>query len=491
MKPTTLFWCLSLLLCLQGLFAQDKTPQPEPQPAPQPKPAPAAPYDPFSLSFPLSDAPDADRVHLKFFGEHRTRYEGRTPGTYVPGLARHTAASQVNMRTRLGIEARFPRNVNALLEIQDARLWGDEPRADANAANTSGLTGTDVLQAYVFTTNLLDAGVDARLGRQKFTIGNQRLFNTLEWAVQSRAWDGLRLQRGFGPDFHLQGFALLVNELSRLKDDEWVLGASLRWTPAFAPRNEMELLVLYDVRDDEAASALFAEVATLSLRYNGFVGLNTDDSLALEFTAEGVFQFGQADPAFWGTPGRSDSAVQAFAGAVTTDLVFGGTDHRFRVGLEWNHASGDSNPADAVFQTFRAPFPFAHRFQGWADQVGWRNLHNYVLRASWTGRLGQDVESLGVMIELHAFQRANDDDAWYAPGGGVIRAGSPAHSDELGYEFDLAVPLKVNRFFSVEAGWAHFFAGRFVSQTASGSGKGSANEDSDMDFFWLQATFRF
>lgn len=494
MRTRTLAALLALAVAGPALSAQDAKTESQPK-APQSGPQPAAekpaPYDPFSLSFPLADAPDAERVYLKFFGEQRTRYEGRTPSTFAPGLARHTATSLVNLRTRLGIEVRFPRNVNALFEIQDSRLWGDEPRADANAVNTSALTGTDVLQANMFTTNLLNAGIEARLGRQKFTIGNQRLWSTLEWSVQSRAWDGLRLQRGFGTDFHLQAFAVLVNELSRLKDDEWVFGASLRWTPAFAPRHELELLVLYDFRDDEANSSQFAEVATVSLRYNGFIGLNADDSLALEFTAEGAFQFGEADPGFWGAPGRSDSAVQAFGSALTLDWLFAVSDHKFRVGLEYGFASGDSNPGDARLQTFRAPFPFAHKYQGWADQVGWRNLHDLVLRASWSHAMDGEVESIGVLIELHAFQRANDDDAWYAPNGTVIRAGSPAQSDELGYEFDLQIPLKVSRFFTFEAGWAHFFSGRFVSQTASGSGPGSNNEDSDLDFFWLQAAVRF
>jgi len=499
MRTTTVAIVLMLAIAAPALLAQDRKAEAEPKAgepkAGESKPGEKAeapkPYDPFSLSFPLSDAPDAERIFLKFFGEQRTRYEGRTPSTYVPGLARHTATSLVNLRTRLGIEVQFPRSVNVLFEIQDSRLWGDEPRADANAANSSALTGTDVLQANIFTNNLLNADIEARLGRQKFNIGNQRLWSTLEWTVQSRTWDGVRVQRSFGTDFHLQAFTLLVNELSRFKDDEWVFGASLRWTPQFLPRNELELLVLYDFRDDEANSNQFAEVATISLRYNGFFGLNEDDSLALEFSAEGAFQFGEADPGFWGTPGRSDSAVQAFGSALTADLLFGVSDHKFRVGLEYGFASGDSDPSDATFQTFRAPFPFAHKYQGWADQVGWRNLHDIVLRASWTHAVGGDVESVGVLMELHAFQRANDDDAWYAPSGSVIRAGSPAQSDELGYEFDLQIPLKVSRFFTFEAGWAHFFSGRFVSQTATGSGPGSNNEDSDLDFFWLQAAVRF
>ena len=42
-----------------------------------------------------------------------------------------------------------------------------------------------------------------------------------------------------------------------------------------------------------------------------------------------------------------------------------------------------------------------------------------------------------------------------------------------------------------EAGWAHFFAGRFVKQTATMTGPGSDNEDSDMDFVWAQLTLKF
>jgi hypothetical protein len=108
---------------------------------------------------------------------------------------------------------------------------------------------------------------------------------------------------------------------------------------------------------------------------------------------------------------------------------------------------------------------------------------------AWTASLEGPVRVLEVEAAVHAFQRENDDDAWYNPAGGIIRAGTPDESNEIGYEFDLVVRLGITKWVTVEAGWAHFFAGRFVKQTATGTGSGA--EDSDMDFAWAQLTLQF
>ena len=455
------------------------------------KPEPAKPYNPFELEIPLSDAPDADVIRLRFFGQHRTRYELRAPATYAAGLADQTSVQNFNMRTRLGVDAQFPGSVNFLFELQDVRLWGDEPRAAANSVNTSGFEGFDVLQAYVYTKNLFDLGIEGYAGRQKFTVGNQRLISTLEWAAPSRAWDGFRVQRSFFErQLTFMALAMLINDLSRVQDDEWMLGFSVRWVPSFLKKSDLELLLLYMNRDD-ATGANDGHVTTVSLRWNGWHGLNAGDSLAVAYTAEGIAQFGTADTAYWGTPGKDDSNVKAFAAAVSVDFVVGLGDHTLSFGLEWDYASGDSDPTDNDFQTFRSPFPFGHKYHGFADQIGWRNLNDYSFVAKWTWKNPGPVESLSFLLQAHNFQRENDDDAWYNPGGGTIRTGSPNDSDLLGNEVDLVVSLKVNRWVAFEAGWAHFFAGRFVKQTATMTGPGSDNEDSDMDFVWAQLTLKF
>ncbi len=458
---------------------------------PKPEPKPEKKSDPFTLSIPLGDEEDAPAITLRFFGQHRTRYELRAPAQYNPGLADQTSVQQFNMRTRLGVDAKFPGNANFLFELQDVRLWGDEPRANANSVNTSGFEGLDVLQAYIYTTNLFDIGIEAHAGRQKFTVGNQRLISTLEWAPQSRAWDGIRIARSFlDKQVTVTGFAMLINDLNRVRDDEWMLGLTARWAPDFLKKSDLELLLLYMNRDDISGNN-DGHVTTASLRWNGWHGLNSDDSLAIAYTAEGIAQFGTADTAYWGTPGEDNSNVKAFAAALTLDFIMGFGDHSFTVGAEWDYASGDSDPTDNDFQTFRSPFPFGHKYHGFADQIGWRNLHNFSFRATWTVKNVGFVENLSVHLQAHNFQRENDDDAWYNPGGGSIRAGTPDESDLLGNEIDLVISMKVNRWVAFEAGWAHFFAGRFVKQTATGSGPGSDNEDSDMDFIWAQLTLQF
>ncbi|MCA8913332.1 MAG: alginate export family protein, partial [Planctomycetes bacterium] len=234
------FWALAAVLLCAAAYAEDapaekktdddrhaatteETAKPEP---------PKEKYNPFSLSIPLSDEEDAPSIKLRFFGQHRTRYEIRTPATYTAALADQTSVQNFNMRTRLGVDARFPGNANFLFELQDVRLWGDEPRAAANTVNSSGFEGLDVLQAYFYTTNLFDLGIEAYVGRQKFTVGNQRLISTLEWSPASRAWDGIRIQRSFfDKQFTVMALAMLINDLSRVRDDEWMLGLSLRYAP--------------------------------------------------------------------------------------------------------------------------------------------------------------------------------------------------------------------------------------------------------------------
>lgn len=446
---------------------------------------------PFTLDIPLSDDPD-EFVRLRFFGQHRTRYELRSPLTYVPTSSRQITTSTFNMRTRLGVDAQFPYSVGFLFEMQDVRLWGDEPRAGANRVNNSGFEGLDVLQAYLYTDNLFDAGIQGWVGRQKFTVGNQRLISTLEWAAPSRTWDGFRAQRSFmDKQITVMGLAMLVNELARVQDDEWMAGASLKWTPTFLKKSEAELFLLYMNRDAIAGDQ-DGHVATASLRWNGYHDLAHDESMAIQYTLEGIAQFGTADSAYWGTPGEDSSDVLAFGAAATVDFLLNIDQHSFRFGFEWDYASGDSDPTDDDFQTFRSPFPFGHKYHGFADQVGWRNLHDLSLVATWTMKNPLDiVDSLTVLIQGHTFLRENDDDAWYSPGGTVIRGGSPNESDQIGHEFDMVIKVKVNRWITAEVGWAHFFAGRFIKETATGSGLNTDNEESDMDFVWAQITLKF
>lgn len=439
----------------------------------------AAQANPFKWTLPFDEQ---HSVTLRLFGSHRTRAELRTPAAYT---SPDGPVKAIHLRTRLGLDTNFPGNVNMLFEMQDVRFWGDTPRAASNTALGHGGTGIDVLQANLYTTNLLDLGVHARLGRQRFVIGNQRLFSTLEWAPAPRAWDGLTLTRSFiGEELQLFGMALLINNLNAVKDDEWIFGGAVRWVPQILPKSDLEALFFYNHRDHPSGTQ-DANVATASLRFNGHFALS--ESIALIPTVEGIAQWGKSDPAFWGTPGEDDSHVAAFAAAVTLDMSMKLGAHELRIGAEYDYASGDSDPTDNRLQTFRAPFPFAHKYHGYADVIGWRNLHELVGRVTFTTPLAEWAESLRLEGAFHWFRRDNDDDGWYGITGAVVRPGNERQSVELGAEADLLVFIKVNRWFNAEAGWAHYFAGRFVrSRDTAGN-----NRRKDMDFFYVQLQLQF
>ncbi|MDC1142483.1 alginate export family protein [Planctomycetota bacterium] len=491
-----LMMALAMTLCASFAFAEDapETTEPAEESADTGEAVPEAteksePYDPFSLSFPLSDGPDAERIALKFFGQHRQRWGIRSPGGYAPGFAadQHPTDS-INMRTRFGIKASFPGDIHALFEIQDVRLWGSEPRANANSGTANN---TDVLQAFLHTPDLFGQEIGMWLGRQKFTVGNQRLWSTLEWAPQSRAWDGLRLNRSFADgQFDLMVFAMLVNELSRVQDDEWSLGMKFTWLPEFLENHEIELFTLYQTRDD-VSGANDADVLSASLRWDGWFDFN--DDMALDFSAEAVFQTGKSDSAFWYGAGTIDNAnVSAFAAAITAGFNWTASDeHAFRFGLGFDYASGDGDPTDEKFETFRSPFPFGHKYNGLADQVGWRNLIDMYVDVNWTYTGFDWADKMVVGLAGHTFSRANDDDAWFNAGNGIIRGGTNNDSANIGSEIDITAKLAVNRWVTVDVGAAFFFAGGFVKDTATGTGPGSDNEDSGMIFFWAQVMLKF
>ncbi|MEE9312439.1 MAG: alginate export family protein [Planctomycetota bacterium] len=442
--------------------------------------------DPFSFEFDISDT---EKVKLKFWGHMRTRYNNRQPGTYA-GIAQQEAQDNFLMRTRFGIKASFPASINILFEVQDNRVWGSEPRANSNSGTANNF---DVLQAYLNTPNLFDQDINMWLGRQKFTVGSQRLWSTLEWANPSRTWDGLRLSRKFMDDqIDAQVFAMLVTENgpSRPQDDEWDLGTTVNWQPDFLEGHEFELFTLYTTTDD-VSGAGDADILTASLRWAGKFEIAEDMSASAE--VEGILQTGKSDSDFWYGAGTIDNAnVSTSALSITANFHWTASEeHTFRFGLGYDFASGDSDPTDEKFQTFRSPFPFGHKYQGLADQAGWRNLNDVYVNATWVYTDLSWAEKITVGFQAHSFSRANDDDGWYNVGGGLIRAGTDQDSGSIGSEIDVVGTLKVNRWVDVQVGLAMFMAGGFVEDTASGSGGGADNEESGMTFFWTQLTFKF
>ena len=92
-------------------------------------------------------------------------------------------------------------------------------------------------------------------------------------------------------------------------------------------------------------------------------------------------------------------------------------------------------------------------------------------------------------LEYHRYYLAQEKDAWYNSSGSKIRYdGTGNASDHVGDEVDLVLNYKLFSFLDIEAGYAHFFSGEYVRDTATGTAKGA---DKDADWFYLQTVITF
>ena len=87
-----------------------------------------------------------------------------------------------------------------------------------------------------------------------------------------------------------------------------------------------------------------------------------------------------------------------------------------------------------------------------------------------------------IRADIHAFWRANTNDALYNAGGGVVRPGAAGTSSQVGQEIDLTAVYKIDRHLTMQGGYSIFFAGDFLEESGPSS---------NMHWFYLQTVFRF
>ena len=123
----------------------------------------------------------ASAKEISFGGQVRPRAEFRDP----VGAGYDVLTS---MRARMQMVEKLDRGVDAFVQVQDVRLWGEEGNTlgDFNANNF------DLHQGYVTLNGINESGLSIRVGRQAIVFGGQRLIGAVEWTQQGRVFDGLR-----------------------------------------------------------------------------------------------------------------------------------------------------------------------------------------------------------------------------------------------------------------------------------------------------------
>ena len=361
--------------------------------------------------------PTLPSLDLKPILELRARFERRTDRDF--NRSNVDNASDLLSRFRGG--ASFKRGaVSGQLVYQYAH--GE----DWSRARNSSAWRSDLLLAFAGTK--VGAG-SLTLGRQRLSLGSERLFGIGEWNNVSNAWDGGRY--AFGP-FDLFAFKSGVNPFP----DETVRIVGGAYTKGF---HQVLLAFKHDGRSADT------DVLTVSELYRRTVG-------RVRIDAEVAGQVGRR---------RGADVLAGAIDAIATVPVA----PRLTFSVQGSVASGGRDGGTS--RTFDPLFPSGHDKHGLIDVSGWSNLRDLGLWFRY-----EPDRATSVKLQYHGFGLDSARDAWYNPAGrvnGRFLDATGSRGRDLGDEFDVDFSRTLNPHQTVRAGLGVLLPGRFQRSFAGGS----------------------
>ena len=381
---------------------------------------------------------------LTAHGSARVRPESRWGRAFTQG----DDEAYVLTRGRLSVGIDAARWARFFLQGQGSRAFG-LPDAGITLAD-----GTDFYQGYV-ELGRPDGLVQLRVGRQEMRYGQERLISVNPWRNTGRSFDAARVMVGsetLGVDVFTGGVIEKDQDgLDRRVEGENLHGAYARFGHE-GDGLRVEPYVLIRTRATTEGRPVSENRTSFGVR------VAHQFSSQLDATGEAVRQVGDSLD-------QSVSAWMAYGaiGYELDDVVW-----RPRLEGEYSYASGDTDPSDGRLQGFDTLYSTPHRFYGYADLIGGRNIQNVHAEISLRPATG-----LSVVVDVHRFWLATRMDGLYrtslavavpAPTGGF-------ETSDVGAELDLTISYRVLEWLTVGGGWSHFFRGRLLEThtTASAS----------------------
>jgi len=295
------------------------------------------------------------------------------------------------------------------------------------------------------------------LGRIPLSFGRERLVGLDEWSNVARRFDGIKVGWDFG-EVKLEGwFTSLGGSPSTFFTDGEFWGLYATWPRVLDGRTEGYLFWNHDPSPAPAPT----NFVTIGARHEGEHG-------KFKYDVEAAAQVGN---------------VTAFA--ATGEAVY--SSGPVGLSLELSTATGDSTPGVGQSNTFQNLYPSNHDRFGIMDYQSWRNMHAISLKGYW-----QPEPWLKFQAGFHALWLANSRDFWYGARGFPNRTvgGLPyidptgSSGTEVGQELDFVITAKPHPLCTLEAGYAHFFAGPFIT----GVNRLNKLTVNDSDWWYVQAT---
>lgn len=362
---------------------------------------------------------------------------------------------------------------------ENVRVFGEYLYADSAGENFSPRPieeNRGEMQNLFVDANLLDTGdvkLVGRAGRQELLLGEQRLVSPLDWANSRRTFDGYRATLS-GANNTLDLF--YTNPVNRVA----ATGGTNKWDSS---NNNQSFYGAYlsnlSVGRDLGVSAL--ETYYLGYDHNdlNFSFHTLGSRLAgkrgrLLYELEGGVQFGDN---FNGSSHNAGFVTAGLGRKLDIETANGSWTPTVWAWYDW--ASGGNSPLAAPGDnSFHHLFPLAHKYNGFMDLFGRRNLND--VNFQFVTPLGKKTSFL---LWYHYFflDKATTP---YSVTMTPYNSGNAAVSKDLGHEIDLLWTINFNPRHNLLLGYSHFSSGKYYN-TPGVAYNGDAN------FFYSQYQVRF
>jgi hypothetical protein len=402
------------------------------------KPAPPKP-EPTGLERLSPDWPKWLKVGVLYRG----RVESVRP---VTGTATDYDGYYMN-RLRLSATVQASPWVQVVAQIHDAASMGY-----ATAAPTSLSGGFDLRQGYVEIGKKGKRGVLASGGRMELSLGDGRLIASPDWGNSSRTYDMGKVT-AFVPGFRLDVFRaapVLIDtaKFDRAKPGEYFWGA-------YATLDKIKKVTTFDLYAFQKANSVVtgelgqkgdARVYTYGARIAGPVGK------AFGYDLDAALQRGH----------MAIDDVKAYAAHGAVWWAKPKAAAKPKVSVEYDFASGDADAKDGVKGTFDQLYASNHAKYGFADLVGWRNMHAFELKFEVSPN-----KRLKLNTALNRLLLAKTSDSWYGSSGSKVVLNAKATSRDIGWEPDVFATFSVSKELALSAGVAVLLPGDYVKQSTT------------------------
>ncbi len=319
------------------------------------------------------------------------------------------------------------------------------------AIETSGNTNSSELSIYeAFVSYKALKHFNINVGREALAFGDQMVIGTLDWSIPGRSFDLVKLNYNDGTYNHDFFYSKLSDNLtnSEKSDDVDLYGT-------YFSRNKEGLLfdefdLYYFNLNSKKVSHLWGliEMSTVGGRFKGLAG-------QFLYRLEGGYQAGS-------NVGDDAYQVDGELGLQTSTLT----------------ASLGVNQAG---KNYRQLYPTAHKFLGFADLFGRRNIRSYAFHYI------KPLKKWRIKFDLHWFERVNTNQPLYKLSGanGAIYAQPATEATDVGYEADLVFNYSPYTHTSIELGFSRFTPGSYFKDQTT------ADYDKEVDFAYLQLKSKF